>query len=93
MCKSDNTDLGHALSSLWMGAPGWVLVNLLAGDGGDQLKEFWGNSIRHIVVVVIGGRGCVWQMNLANGGDESDDLNSKDLLKIPLSNCACGDTA
>jgi hypothetical protein len=71
-----------------MRASGSMLIDFLARDSGNQFKVFRRNWIRCIVAVIVHSYGLRY-VDLANGGDESNDLDSKDLLQIPLSNGTC----
>jgi hypothetical protein len=66
-----------------------MLIDFLARDGGNQFKIFRGDRIRCIVATIVNIYSLGY-LNLANGGDESNDLNSEDLLQVSLSDSARG---
>jgi hypothetical protein len=71
------THVGHLLRSLLVGTPSQLLINLLPGNILDQLQQFLANNILSIIE---------WQSDLSNTTNKSNDLNTKALFQVFLSN-------
>ena len=89
--------LGHALGGLRVRATSGVSIDLLAGDGLEELDKLWAQSILDSVVVLR--RGLGWrsdrrgELDLANGRDKGNDLDAVDSLQVLLGDGAGGNTA
>lgn len=88
--------LGHALGGFCVGAAGRVGVDLLAGDGLEELDELGAQGVLDDIVVIgrrlRGGRDGRGQLDLADGRDKSDDLDAESGLQVLLSDSAGSDT-
>lgn len=81
----------HTLAGLEVRAASDVLVDLLAGDRLEELEiVLVQGGVALLVLGVVGDGGDV---DLADGGNESNDLNAMDLLQVLIGDGASGDTA
>jgi hypothetical protein len=76
--------IGHLLRSLLVGTPSQFLINLLPGNILDQLQQFLANNILSIIK---------WQPDLSDTTDKSNNLNTKALFQVFLSNSTSSDSS
>jgi hypothetical protein len=83
--KRKETHLLHQISSLLVRASYGVLIDLLAGNSVEKLEVVFREK------VVVGRR--FGKVDLADGRDESDDLDTVSHLEVALSDGTSSDTA
>lgn len=94
MSAGKKTDLSHTVCCPWVRALRRVLIDLFAGNGRQDLEELWRGCIVGVVVIcVVVGWDCVRNMDLADGRNESDDLDPISLLEVLFSDRSCSNTA
>ena len=72
-----------------------VSINLLAGDGLEEVQELWAQSILNGIVILGFGwrRDRRGELDLADRRDERDDLDAVDSLEVLLGDSTSSDTA
>jgi hypothetical protein len=80
-----DTNLLHQISGLLVRASYGVLIDLLAGNSVEKLEVVFREK------VVVGRR--FGKVDLADGRDESDDLDTVSHLEVALSDGTSSDTA